>query len=318
MTFTRSAAALAAALAVLAVPTVPARAAWDNVFQVCCNDCRPRVAFSNPCPPEPCPQPEMRISYVQRTFYQPVTEYVRKSYYEPVTKKVTSYYYEPVTEYKYTTYYDPCTGCPQRVCQPTTSYRLRSQCNSVTSYVERCAMVPVTSLKPVTYQQPVVSYYYPPTASGSFFPPAPAAAPPAAAGPTVEQLRESQPSVMPGGSDTNIPKTQVPVDPQSRPRPGTALRPEKTVSRSSTVAVRGEVVTNDQITPRPGAKLVFVNAEKQDEKKYATANAFGEFDLTLKSGTWFMYVGGTSGNADFHKKLTLGDRDTVDYKVVSR
>jgi hypothetical protein len=317
MTFTRSAAALALALAGLAVQAVPARAAWDNVFQVACNNCnKPRVAFSNPCPPEPCPQPEMRISYVQRTFYQPVTEYVRKSYYEPVTKKVTSYYYEPVTEYKYTTYYDPCTGCPQRVCQPTTSYRLRSQCNSVTSYVERCAMVPVTSLKPVTYQQPVVSYYYPPT-SGSFFPPAPPA-PPAAQGPTVEQLRDNPPSVMPGNSDGMIPPTKVPVDPQSRPRTGTTLRPEKTVSRSSTVAVRGEVVTNDQITPRPGAKLVFINADKQDEKKYATANAFGEFDLTLTAGTWLMYVGGTTGTADYHKKLTLGDRDTVDYKVVSR
>lgn len=313
MSFRRTAAALTLALTGLAVTAVPAPAAWDNVFQVCCHD-RPRTAFSNPCPPEPCPQPEMRISYVQRTFYQPVTEYVRKSYYEPVTKKVTSYYYEPVTEYKYTTYYDPCTGCPQRVCQPTTSYRLRSQCNSVTSYVERCAMVPVTSLKPVTYQQPVVSYYYPPTASGSFFPPAP----PASAGPTVEQLRDNPPSVMPGGSDMIAPK-QLPTSPEmSRPKPNTALRPEKTVSRSSTVAVRGEVVTNDQITPRPGAKLVFMNADKPEQKKYATANAFGEFDLTLPAGTWLMYVGGSTGNADFHKKLALGDRDTVDYKVVSR
>src|SRR5262249_20881983 len=100
-------------------------AAWDNVFQVCCHDCKPRVSFSVPCPPPcpPCPQPEMRISYVQRCYYQPVTEYVRKSYFEPVTKTVTSYYYEPVTEYKYTTYYDPCTGCPQKVCTPCTSYR---------------------------------------------------------------------------------------------------------------------------------------------------------------------------------------------------
>jgi hypothetical protein len=55
-----------------------APAAWNNVFQVCCNDCKPRVSFSAPCPdpcPPPCPQPEMRISYVQRCYYQPVTEY---------------------------------------------------------------------------------------------------------------------------------------------------------------------------------------------------------------------------------------------------
>src|SRR5262245_32682020 len=185
MTFTRSA-GLALALAALGAVSESNRAtaAWDNVFQVCCHDCRPRVSFSAPCPPPcppcPCPQPEMRISYVQRCYYQPVTTFVRKSYFEPVTKQVTTFFYEPVTEYRYSTFFDPCTGCPQKVCTPVTSFRLRSQCNSVTSFVERCAMVPVTTLKPVTFQQPVVSFYFPPCpppcppASASFFPPAPA------------------------------------------------------------------------------------------------------------------------------------------------
>jgi hypothetical protein len=317
--------ALAFALVGVAGATNRAEAAWDNVFQVCCNDCKPRVSYSVPCP-EPCPQPEVRISYVQRTYYQPVTEYVRKSYYEPVTKKVTSYFYEPVTTYKYSTYYDPCTGCPQKVCTPCTSYRLRSQCNSVTSYVERCAMVPVTKLKPVCYQQPVVSYYYPPpkpcpdpcppgTGAG-FFPLPPAAG----TGPTVEQLRENPPGVAPRNGSDMIPPPNVPLPEMSRPRPNNAqIRPEKTVSlRSSIVSVRGEVVLNDQITPRGGAKLVFMNAEKPEQKEYATANAYGEFDLRLPAGTWFMYVGGDKGQATYHKKLSLGDRDTVDYKVVSR
>lgn len=324
MTFYRSAApALAFALAGLAGTAGRADAAWDNVFQVCCNDCKPRVSYSapcpEPCPPAPCPQPEMRISYVQRTYYQPVTEYVRKSYYEPVTKQVTSYYYEPVTTYRYTTYYDPCTGCPQKVCTPCTSYRLRSQCNSVTSYVERCAMVPVTSLKPVCYQQPVVSYYYPPTPSASsYYPLPPAATNP----PSVEQLRENPPGVMPpaGGSDATIPPTNVPTGPgASYPKPSNPrLRPEKTVSRSSVVSIRGEVVLSDQITPRAGAKLVFMNAEKQEQREQVTANAYGEFDVRLPAGTWYMYVGGEGGKATYHKKITLGDRDTVDYKVVSR
>lgn len=321
MTFSRSAAlALVFALTGVVGTDTRASAAWDNVFQVCCNDCKPRTSFSPPPCPQPCPQPEMRISYVQRCYYQPVTEYVRKSYYEPVTKKVTSYYYEPVTEYKYSTYYDPCTGCPQKVCTPVTSYRLRSQCNSVTSYVERCAMVPVTTLKQVNYQQPVVSYYYPPTpacppAGTSFFPPAPGA------GPSVEQIRETPPGVMPqkGGSDTMIPPPDVPVVPGAYPRPGTAkIRPEKTVSRSSVVSVRGEVVLNDQITPRAGAKLVFLNADKPEQKEYATANAYGEFDVRLPAGNWYMYVGGETGKATYHKQINLGDRDTVDYKVVSR
>jgi hypothetical protein len=324
MTFTRCATlALAIALVGAASESNRAAAAWDNVFQVCCNDCRPRTSFSVPCP-QPCPQPEMRISYVQRCYYQPVTEYVRKSFFEPVTKKVTSYYYEPVTEYKYSTYYDPCTGCPQKVCTPCTSYRLRSQCNSVTSYVERCAMVPVTTLKQVTYQQPVVSYYYPPPCppgSASFFPPAPAgpfSGP--STGPSVNELRENPPGVMPGGSDTMIKPQELPTGPgnASFPRPGSAkIRPEKTVSRSSVVTVRGEVVLNDQITPRAGAKLVFMNADKPEQKEYVTANAFGEFDLRLPAGNWCLYVG-DKDKATYHKQITIGARDTEDYKVVSR
>jgi hypothetical protein len=319
MTFYRCAGlALAVALVGVAGTAGRATAAWDNVFQVTCNDCKPRVSYSAPCP-QPCPQPEMRISYVQRTYYQPTTEYVRKSYYEPVTKQVTSYYYEPVTTYRYSTYYDPCTGCPQKVCTPCTSYRLRSQCNSVTSYVERCAMVPVTTLKPVCYQQPVVSYYYPPpcpTSGASYFPPAPGG------GPTVEQIPNNPPTVvpqqLPGNSD-NLPPMNLPTGPNmSAPRPGTAkLRPEKTVSLIKSVSVRGEVVLNDQITPRVGARLVFMNARKPEEKLYATANAFGEFDVSLPAGTWYLYVGET-GQATYHKQLTVGDRETVDYKVVSR
>ncbi|MCE9568173.1 MAG: hypothetical protein K8U57_39740 [Planctomycetes bacterium] len=296
-------------------------AAWDNVFQVCCNDCgQSRASYSAPACPQACapacaPQPEMRISYVQRCYYQPVTEYVQKSYYEPVKKNVTSYYYEPVTEYKYSTYYDPCTGCPQKVCTPTTAYKLRSQCNSVTSYVMRTCTVPVTSLKPVTYQQPVVSYYYPPTAGA-----APAYIPPAA--PAVDELRSNPPGVTPNRSDM-IPPTEVPIPMSpgmSYPKPSgnVKLRPEKTVSRSSVVTVRGEVTMPDQLTPRVNAKLVFVNAEKPEQKEYVNANEYGEFDVRLAAGNWFMYLGGDNGKATYHKQISVGDRDTYDYKVVSR
>ena len=302
-----------------------ASAAWNNVFQVCCDNCnKPRVSFAAPVCPTPCPQPEVRISYVQRCYYQPVTEYVRKSYYEPVTRNYTSYFYEPVTSYRYTTYYDPCTGCPQRVCTPCTSYRLRSKCNSVTSYVERCAMVPVTTLRPVTVRQPVVSYYYPPQ---PVCPPETAAAAPAlippAAGPTVEQLPANPPSVVPERSDM-IPPTSVPVQPNaypSRTSPSNypKIRPEKTTSfAKSLVTVRGEIVMPDQITPRPGVKLVFVNAENKDRKEYLTANQFGEFDVRLPAGKWYLYLGGNDGRAVYHKLVSLGDKETYDYKVVSR
>lgn len=315
------------------ISTATASAAWNNVFQVCCNDCgaprasyyaAPAPACPAPCPPPcPCPQPEARISYVQRCYYQPVTEYVQKCYYQPVTQNVTSYYYEPTTEYRYSTYYDPCTGCPQKVCTPVTSYRMRSQCNSVTSYVMRTSMVPVTSLKPVTVSTPVVSYYYPP--------PTPCCPTQAAASPTipysgapkVDEIR-NPPNVMPSSpSDQHIPPPSVPTGPgsggTSYPKPGNAnLRPDKTASRSSVVTVHGEVVKPDQITPRSSVKMVFVNADKPEQREYVTANGYGEFDVKLGAGKWYLYVGGEDGRATYHKAVTLGDRDTYDYKVVSR
>jgi hypothetical protein len=299
------------------------QAGWDNVFQVCCFGCdRPRVSYA----PPPCPQPEVRVSYIQRTYYQPVTEYRTTTYYEPVTRNVTTYYYEPVTEYRYTTYYDPCTGCPVRVCQPTTSYRLRSQCNTVTSYVERIALVPVTSYRPVTVQQPVVSYYYPPTAvsygAPLAAPPPPATIPPAA--PSVQELRDQVPNVMPPSSGDKIPPPNVPTQPgMSYPRPSNSVnsRPERTASRPRvpTVTVRGEVVLADQLTPRSQAHLVFVNADNIQQRHYVTANAYGEFDTVLPVGRWYLYLGGDDGRAIYHRAITLsGDRETVEYKVVSR
>jgi hypothetical protein len=300
-------------------------AAWDNVFQVCCHDCnKPRTSYLPPSPcPQPCPQPEMRVSYVQRCYYQPVTEYVQRSYYQPVQQNYTSYFYEPVTEYKYSTYYDPCTGCPQKVCTPCTSYRLRSQCNSVTSYVLRTSMVPVTSLKPVTVRQPVVTYYYPPepvsAPPASYFPPAAAASAP----PAVEEIRTPPPGGPSGVTVPSdmIPPASVPTTPgMSYPRPGSNanVRPDKTTSRSSVVTVHGEVVLPDQLTPRGNAKLVFVNAARPEQKEYVTANAYGEFDVRIPAGKWYLYVGSDGGRATYHKQLSLGDRDSYDYKVVSR
>lgn len=322
----RLTAGFAAILGVLGVAG-PAPAAWDNVFQVCCNSCgkAPQTSYyAAPCP-QPCPQPQVQVNYIQRTYYQSVTEYQRRSYYQPVTTNYTSYYYEPVTTYRYSTYYDPCTGCPQKVCTPCTSYQLRSKCNAVTSYVERCAMVPVTSLRPVTVRQPVVSYYYPPQPvcppANSAAPAAPATIPPA--GPSVEQLRENPPSVVPsnpGGETISPPNPPLPGAsyPRTSPSGSPKIRPEKTVSRSSLITVRGEVVMPDQLTPRSGARLVFMNASNQGEKKYATANQFGEFDIQLPAGHWYVYLGGADGKAVYHKQVNLGDRDTYDYKVVSR
>src|SRR5262249_9444268 len=118
------------ALAALALIHSPARAAWNNVFQVCCAHCRsapaPAVAMyaapalpasPAPCGPQPCPQPRPQPSpppcpqticttrYVQRCYYQPVTTYRVSTYLQPVTTYRKSYYYEPCTSYRYSCYF---------------------------------------------------------------------------------------------------------------------------------------------------------------------------------------------------------------------
>ncbi|MBV9124158.1 MAG: hypothetical protein JO112_12440 [Planctomycetes bacterium] len=164
----------ASALMLLGAGAQPGQAAWNNVFQVCCNSCGHSSASSYGVPSygtsnygisyyaadpgcNTCPQQTCTTHYEQRCYYQPVTTYQTKTYYEPVTTYRTSYYYEPVTSYRYSCYYDPCTCSYQQVACPTTSYRLRSQCCPVQSWTQRCCQVPVTSYQQAFYYEPVTS-----------------------------------------------------------------------------------------------------------------------------------------------------------------
>ena len=36
------------------------------------------------------------------------------------------------------------------------------------------------------------------------------------------------------------------------------------------------------------------------------------------TGNWFVYLGGEGGRATYHKQVSLGDKETYDYRVVSR
>jgi hypothetical protein len=325
----------AVALAGLLASAAPAAAGWDNVFQLCCNDCKPRVSFFNPCPdpcPKPCPQPEVRVSYVQRCYYQPVTELRRETYYTPVEERVRSYYWEPVCSYRYSCYIDPCTGCPQQIATPVKSYRLREKCNTVTRWVERCRMVPVTSYRAVTTLQPVVSYYYPPQPScppssgpGLPFAPADSLQPAPGGPPRVDELRQNPPTVLPDRpGDSNIPRTDFPTNPGSYPRamparPNTGGRTGVNfASRERAGTLRGDVVLNDRQTPRANAKIIFVSAAKSDVRRSVVANEFGEFDTDLPAGDWYIYLGTGDGRAVYHKKVTVQEYDNPTYRVVSR
>ncbi|HTU90314.1 MAG TPA: hypothetical protein VMF69_09590 [Gemmataceae bacterium] len=149
------------ALAALAMADGSAGAAWNNVFQVCCHNCRSSNYVAVPAPVAAPPAvtsyngcQQCTTRYIQRCYYQPVTTYRQSCYMEPVTTYRTSYYYEPCTSVRYSCYYDPCTCRYQQVAQPVTTYRLRSQCCPVTSYLQRCCLQPVTTYQQMTYYEP--------------------------------------------------------------------------------------------------------------------------------------------------------------------
>ncbi|CAN5289929.1 hypothetical protein BH11PLA2_BH11PLA2_10780 [soil metagenome] len=294
-----------------AVMASPAAAGWDNVFQLtCCDGPKARTSYYEaPAPASDC-TPQPKVEYIQRSYYQPETSYKRESYYVPVKENVKSYYYEPVTSYKYTSYYDPCSGQCQQICTPTTSYAVKEKCNSVTRWVEQSRMVPVTSYRAVTSYTPVVTYYYPPVSSPSSFkiPIAP---------PQVNEQR----NVAPAPELELIPKKELPTQPNSVPRampPANSKTSAAYTASRSKGSVRGEVVKNDQATPRPNTKVIFLSATDTTKREEAMTNNFGEFDVKLPAGEWYVYLGQGTGKATFHKKLTVGADDNRDVTLVSR
>lgn len=317
----------ALALAGLLGSAVPADAAWDNVFQVTCDNCRPRQRSSYYATPDACcaPQkPQQRVEYKQRSYYEPITVMKPEKYLEPVEVRSKSFYWEPVTAYSYSSYYDPCTGSCQQIAVPKTAYKLKEQCNTSMKYVERVRMVPTQSQRLVTEMQPVVTYYYPPTRSYSS--PVTEAcelptAPPVA-GPRVDELRSTPPTATPDAGDM-IPPTNLPTNPgvskqRAMPPQAKPLGSKGFANTTSRGAVRGEVVLNDQITPRGSAKLVFVNADDLKVREYVQADEFGNFDANLPAGEWHMYIGNGNGRAMFHKTIQVKESASREFRVVSR
>jgi hypothetical protein len=314
-----------------------AQAAWNNVFQVCCNSCR-KSYYSNSCC-TPCCPPACTTQYVQRCYYQPVTCYQTRTYYEPVTTYRTSYYYEPVTSYRYSCYYDPCTCCYQQVACPTTSYVLRAQTCAVQSWVQRCCQVPVTTYQQSCYWEPVTTCCSPcctPCCNGS----APAVterngtAPAGAAPPTVTEQRpapqatENPPATgapptlpsykAPEGTSFRPAAPQAPARPRTPPVPPT-VRLDRIVSLQggTNAQVQGQIVRQDH-SPRPGAHVMFVNAGRPGPSQTVTADGHGQFRVTLASGGWLVYVQGADGKPIFHSKIDVQADEMRQLTLVSR
>src|SRR5205085_8082783 len=100
--------------------------------------------------------------------------------------------------------------------------------------------------------------------------------------------RETQPPPMDGaeGSCFRQPRLGAPVTPAS-PAPKVhidriAYLPEHNVG--------GQVVRADDRAPRAGARLLFVNAERDGDQQSVTSDGQGRFQATLTKGTWLVYV----------------------------
>ncbi len=341
------------ALAVVAALATPSQAAWNNVFQVCCNSCRGSSSASayqsyyeapaptSACPP-PCPQTTCcTTQYVQRSYYQPVTTYERRSYYEPVTTYRTSYYWEPVTSYRYSCYYDPCTCSYQQVATPTTSYRLRSQCCPVTSYLQRCQMVPVTK-----YQQ---SFYYEPvtTCTSSNGSPAPVTtAPQGAVGEQTAPQQPAPPSQQGGvgeqrdygnpqsnGSNRYYPRETPPppmakenkftqpqrITPQAPRSPATtppSVRIDRIVALPS-YNLEGQVIRADRVPDRR-AEVLLVSATEDGVQKNIRADEQGQFKSTVAPGKWLVYTRDERGRPVFQAQVDINGRETRQMILTSR
>lgn len=337
---------IALGILALLLSEVAASAAWNNVFQVnlfrrrrqttsnyaCCP--QPVIARAAPCCPQPCcPQ-----QYVQRSYYQPVTSYQQRCYYEPVTTYRTSYYYEPVTSYRYSCYYDPCTCSYQQIATPTTSYRLRQKCDPVTSYLQRTQMVPVTSYQLSYYYEPVNPCDTPrapvlgeqpgtpqprlgenPTNSDSFFRKPRLGEDPNGYDSFYRKPRETGPPPMSGAYDSSIRKPlppSQPVAPAVQPE-APRVRLDRIVMLPST-GVAGQVVRGEELTPRAGARLLFVSTEQDGQPQTVTADENGRFQATLAKGSWLVYVRNGEGTPVFQKKIEVKDGETAPLQLTSR
>jgi len=339
---------IVSACAAALLAATPAWAAWDNVFQVCCNGCgsqpsasyyvpavAPTVAASPCCPP---PTRVCTTRYVQRCYYQPVTAYTTRTYYEAVTSYRTSYYWEPVTSYRYSCYYDPCTCSYQQVACPTTSYQLRSQCCPVQNWVQRCCQVPVTTYQQRFYYEPVTSCCEQPAPCPTACAAAPCSTAPAIAAPpagVTEQGTVPNSAIPPAGvrestgTGTSAPQTDQRLYPQYRsymppvnsagrqaPAPAPKVRLDRIVAAPQ-AQVAGQVVSTNE-RPAAGAEVLFVSAALHGPQETVAADQVGKFRVTLASGGWLVYVKPQGGKPVFYSKIEIKDNENRNFLLVSR
>ena len=309
----------------------------------------PAQSCAPSCAPSCTPCQTCQTNYVQRSYYQPVTEYQSQSYYEKVTTTNTSYYYEPVTSYSYSSYYDACSCSYQQVAKPTVSYQLRAQSCPVDSWVQRCQKVPVTTYKQSFYYEPVTTCSAAPVVAAA---PAPAcnsctASTPNPPGPVTPQpsyyppndarWQSSPPagvseSTRQQGQGSNYERSYPPND-KMPAASGSSYQPNRSGQAplvpatpavhldrfaSAQQGVTGEVVQANW-QPAHNSRLVFINAERRDARKEVTTDQVGRFQAQLTSGSWLVYIEDATGKPVFSRQIDVRSTERNELvRLVSR
>jgi hypothetical protein len=110
------------------------------------------------------------------------------------------------------------------------------------------------------------------------------------------------------------------VTPQGPPAPRSPAPPSVRLDKivlAPAPGVEGQVVRDDR-APAAGAKVMFVSVDRQGSQQSVTADARGQFRVTLASGAWLVYVHGADGKPVFHSKIELRGEETRQVTLVSR
>src|SRR5262249_45353778 len=105
----------------------------------------------------------------------------------------------------------------------------------------------------------------------------------------------------------------VPAKPVG-PAPGVKL---ERIAFGADARLEGEVVRGDR-TPRAGARLTFVSAQRQAPAQTVVASTTGRFRVTLASGCGLFYLTAADGRQVFHSRIEVDGNQAAPLTVVAQ